>query len=179
MTYDCGSHTFWVGPCANLPQALRLRKDKHSHVPHRAAQGGGPKAFCTSQNLAACSRGSPLHSGGSFTPPALHVPWPGAQHRATYRQLHGPATTHGAQQRRRTFGVPSCSLVNPQSVAWTIKFCNNLNGLCLHQTHSIKGLKPLNNRCWKDLEMLVVIWSGQEAGNLTKQSFSQKVPDLV
>jgi len=75
--------------------------------------------------------------------------------------------------------VGSRSLVNPQSVVWTVKYCNNLNGLCLHQAHSTKGLKPLNNRCWKYLEILFVLEGGQEAENLMKENLLQNVPDLV
>lgn len=75
--------------------------------------------------------------------------------------------------------MASRSPVNPQSVAQATQFFNNLNGLCLHQTGSVKALKTLNNRCQKYLEMLFVIRGGQEAGNLTEESYSQKVPDLV
>lgn len=55
---------------------------------------------------------------------------------------------------KEEFGAASPSLVSPHSVAWTVKFHNDLNGSCLHQTHSIKVLKLLNNSCWKYLEML-------------------------
>lgn len=67
VTYDCGHHSLWVVSWAYPPQTLQRQKVKPSHVPHRAAQTGGPNTFCPSQNLAACSRGSPIHSIGSFT----------------------------------------------------------------------------------------------------------------
>lgn len=54
--------------------------------------------------------------------------------------------------RMRIFAEASPSLVNPP-VAWIVTFCDDLNGLCLHQTHSIKGLKLLNNSCCKYLEI--------------------------
>lgn len=55
------------------------------------------------------------------------------------------------QEQDIWWGTPS--LVHPPA-AWTVKFHNDWNGLCLHQTHSIKGLKLLNNACYKYLEML-------------------------
>lgn len=64
-----------------------------------------------------------------------------------------PKSRSCACHRSKTFGEASPSLVNfPAS--WSVKFHNDLNGSCLHQTHSINGLKLLNISCCKYLEML-------------------------
>lgn len=63
-----------------------------------------------------------------------------------------------------------CGIVQPckSSVSsLDYKIFNNLNGLFLHQTHSVKALKALNNRFWKYSDMLSG-WTGSWKSNKRK-----------